>query len=291
MAASGKRTGIPPLRRGTRPVEQLPRRFRAEIRDDPESEGKARVNLTIDGYPPASRCRTTHTTPTATAFTTSSISPMQPSWDGRQSSAGCSSNGQDQDPPSRKRRSDPSSTKSRMAAAQSSIDEAVVAYVWEYAKRHSFMAGVTTVDYQVLKTIKHLTGGLEVAARSAHEWEEAILAGYDVWRHVSAHGGGVIDVDLRDRTSSWSHNPRSEATRWLIPHFGGNQAGTRSARARNRCLMRVRFPTPWTRGERPGRTCRPRRTGSGNRRAEVVVPRGPGSPVPCERIPQPGRRR
>jgi hypothetical protein len=80
------------------------------------------------------------------------------------------------------------------------IDEAVVAYVWEYAKRHSFLAGVTTVDYQVLKTIKHLTGGLEVSARSAHEWEEAILAGYDVWRHVSAHGGGVIDVDLRDRT-------------------------------------------------------------------------------------------
>ena len=41
-----------------------------------------------------------------------------------------------------------------------------------------------------------------------------------------------------------SHNPQSEATRSLIPHFGGNQAGTRSARGRNRCLMRVRLPTP-----------------------------------------------
>jgi len=106
----------------------------------------------------------------------------------------------DQDPPSRKRRSDPELDEVEDGGRAIVIDEAVVAYVWEYAKRHSFLEGVTTVDYQILKTIKHLTGGLEVSARSAHEWEEAILAGYDVWRHVSAHGGGVIDVDLRNRT-------------------------------------------------------------------------------------------
>ena len=74
-----------------------------------------------------------------------------------------------------------------------------MAYVWEYARRHKFLDGVTTVDYRVLKTIKDLTGGLEVRARSAHQWEEAILAGYVVWRQINQQQGGRIAVDLRLR--------------------------------------------------------------------------------------------
>ena len=80
------------------------------------------------------------------------------------------------------------------------IDEAIVAYVWEYARRHRFLEGITTVDYPVLKTIRQLTDGLEVAARSAHDWEEAILAGYRVFRAVRARKGGVLAVDLRARS-------------------------------------------------------------------------------------------
>lgn len=80
------------------------------------------------------------------------------------------------------------------------IDEAIVAYVWEYARRHRFLDGVTTVDYLVLKTIRQLTGGLEVSARTAHDWEEAILAGYRVFRYVRARRGGVLAVDLRARS-------------------------------------------------------------------------------------------
>jgi lipoate-protein ligase A len=80
------------------------------------------------------------------------------------------------------------------------IDEAIVAYVWEYARRHRFLEGVNTVDYPVLKTIRQLTDGLEVAARTAHDWEEAILAGYRVFREVRARKGGVVAVDLQARS-------------------------------------------------------------------------------------------
>ena len=75
----------------------------------------------------------------------------------------------------------------------------MVAYVWEYAKRHKFLAGVKSVDYRVLKTIKDLTSGLEVKARSGHQWEEAILAGYDVWRQINERRRGVIEVDMEAR--------------------------------------------------------------------------------------------
>jgi hypothetical protein len=80
------------------------------------------------------------------------------------------------------------------------LDEAIVAYVWEYAKRHRFLDGITTVDYPILKTIKHLTSGLEVVSRSAYQWEEAILAGYRIFRDVRKRGQGVIAVDLRARS-------------------------------------------------------------------------------------------
>jgi len=52
----------------------------------------------------------------------------------------------------------------------------------------------------VLKTIKMLTSGLEVKVRSAHQWEEAILAGYDVWRVIREQGGGTVLIDLELRS-------------------------------------------------------------------------------------------
>jgi len=80
------------------------------------------------------------------------------------------------------------------------IDEAIVAYVWEYARRHTFLEHITTVDFPVLKTIKMLTTELEVHDRSAHQWEEAILAGYDAWRVIRERRGGTVRVDLIERT-------------------------------------------------------------------------------------------
>jgi hypothetical protein len=105
-----------------------------------------------------------------------------------------------QEHPDKKRRSDPDVDEVEDGGRAIVIDEAVVAYVWEYARRHKFLAGVKTVDYRVLKTIKDLTGGLEVAVRSGHQWEEAILSGYVVWRQINERRQGVIEVNLAART-------------------------------------------------------------------------------------------
>jgi hypothetical protein len=55
-------------------------------------------------------------------------------------------------------------------------------------------------NFPVLKTIKMLTSELEVRDCTAHQWEEAILAGYDVWRVIRAQRGGTVRVDLVERS-------------------------------------------------------------------------------------------
>ena len=76
------------------------------------------------------------------------------------------------------------------------IDEAIVAFVFDYARKNAFFEGVNAVDYSLLKTIRSLTSGLEVRVRTSLEWEKAILDGYRVWREVRSRRGGTLEMDL-----------------------------------------------------------------------------------------------
>lgn len=76
------------------------------------------------------------------------------------------------------------------------IDEGVAALVFDYDRRHHFLDGVTAVDDSLLSTIHSVTTGLEVHARTAAEWEHAILSGFSVFRQLRKHNGGVVVGDL-----------------------------------------------------------------------------------------------
>ncbi len=174
--------------------EQLPRSFSAEIADSMGTEGKGRITLTIDDVPAGDPLQDNAYDEDGYRFhdvfhlAHAAKLGWSPVLRGKLLA------------PHRKRRSAPDIDEVEDGGRAIVIDEAVVAYVWEYARRHRFLGGVTTVDYPVLKTIRQLTGGLEVAARSAHDWEEAILAGYRIFRQVRERQGGVIAVDLRERS-------------------------------------------------------------------------------------------
>ena len=83
------------------------------------------------------------------------------------------------------------------------IEEAVAAIVFNYAKAHSYFEGVNTVSYDLLRTIKGMTAGLEVSIRTTGDWVQAILQGYDVFREVLKNRGGRIGVDLDSRRISY----------------------------------------------------------------------------------------
>lgn len=100
----------------------------------------------------------------------------------------------------RKRKSDPTIDEVEDGGRAQVIDEAIAALVFAEAQAHSFYDGVTHVDLTVLRAIKLLTRDLEVSCRSMYEWEEAILRGFDVWREITARGGGEVDCDLLEGT-------------------------------------------------------------------------------------------
>lgn len=100
----------------------------------------------------------------------------------------------------RKRKSDPRIDEVEDGGRAIAIEEGISALVFSYANKHNFLEGVSTLDYELLKTIKNMTEHLEVAKCSLRDWEKAILRGYEVWRQVEKNRGGKILVDLDKRS-------------------------------------------------------------------------------------------
>ncbi|MEA2622532.1 MAG: hypothetical protein QOH61_1442 [Chloroflexota bacterium] len=100
----------------------------------------------------------------------------------------------------RKRKSDPAVDEVEDGARARVIDEGIVAFVFDYARRHDWLEGVNSIDYELLRSLRSVTAGLEVGVRSAAEWEIAILTGYAIWRPIRARGFGTIAVDIEARS-------------------------------------------------------------------------------------------
>jgi NTP pyrophosphatase (non-canonical NTP hydrolase) len=103
----------------------------------------------------------------------------------------------------RRRVSDPVLNEVEDGGRAKVIEEAVSALVYDYAKKHDYLADVKSLDYPLLKTVHALVADREVGARTLRDWEAAILKGYDVWRQVRSNRGGVVIGDLEHRTLSY----------------------------------------------------------------------------------------
>ena len=89
------------------------------------------------------------------------------------------------------------------------LDEGVAALVFDYAKEHRWLEGVSDLDYKLLRTIKGVTSLLEVRERSLGEWQRAILVGFEVWRQVLSAGGGKLLVDQDAKSLTFLGPPDS----------------------------------------------------------------------------------
>ena len=56
--------------------------------------------------------------------------------------------------------------------------------------------GRGSIDHELLQHIMRMTRNLEVADRSAWEWNQALLGGFRVWRQLRAYAGGRVVGDL-----------------------------------------------------------------------------------------------
>lgn len=99
-----------------------------------------------------------------------------------------------------KRKSDEETDTVEDGARARIIEELISQLVFQYAREHNFLEGVSTLDYHLLKTIHALVQDREVGVRQLFEWENAILKGYDVWRQIRINGGGKVRADLVNRS-------------------------------------------------------------------------------------------
>jgi NTP pyrophosphatase (non-canonical NTP hydrolase) len=107
----------------------------------------------------------------------------------------------------RKRKSDSKMDEVEDGARARIVEEAISAIVYDYARKHSYLDGVNTLDYPLLKTIQGLVSDRECRECSLFEWQTAILAGYRVWRPVWANRGGIVVGDLTKRTLDYKPLP------------------------------------------------------------------------------------
>jgi len=84
------------------------------------------------------------------------------------------------------------------------IEEAVASLVFNYAREHSWLEGLDRVDHGLLKHIRQMVRGLEVANCLAWEWQHAILSGFSVFRKLRDGHGGWLRLDASSRLVQYS---------------------------------------------------------------------------------------
>jgi hypothetical protein len=56
------------------------------------------------------------------------------------------------------------------------------------------------LDYVLLKAVRELVTGYEVAQRPLWQWEHAILEGFRIFRELREHRNGIVTINLNQRT-------------------------------------------------------------------------------------------
>lgn len=100
----------------------------------------------------------------------------------------------------KKRKNDPQIDKVEDGARAILLEEAITAYVFQFAKkRGDLFEGVQEIDTNLLKTIRTVAYHLEVRNRSLRLWERSIIEGYRIFRMINTHNGGTVSIDLLER--------------------------------------------------------------------------------------------
>lgn len=103
-----------------------------------------------------------------------------------------------------KRKGDRDTDRVQDGGRSSALEEGLTAYVFSVATEHSLFASSDQIPADLIKACQRMTSHLEVAERTAADWEYAILAGYNVFRQLQKHHGGTVHADLIARTLTFT---------------------------------------------------------------------------------------
>lgn len=99
-----------------------------------------------------------------------------------------------------KRKSDPAIDENEDGARANIIEEGISTWIFNHGLRHGAFEHVKSLDYSLLKAVRELVTGYEVAQRPLWQWEHAILEGFRVFRELRLHRSGIVMIDLNQRS-------------------------------------------------------------------------------------------
>lgn len=105
-----------------------------------------------------------------------------------------------------KRKSHPITDEVQDGARAVLIEEGIATWIFNHAQQLALFDGIDALDYGLLKSVRSFVAGYEAEKCPLWLWEEAILAGYKVFRAVRAHRRGRVGIDLSAR-SIWFEAP------------------------------------------------------------------------------------
>lgn len=106
-----------------------------------------------------------------------------------------------------KRKSNPAIDENEDGARANIIEEGISTWIFNHGLRHGAFKHVKSLDYALLKAVRELVTGYEVAQRPLWQWEHAILEGFRVFRELREHRNGVVTIDLEQRTIVFERMP------------------------------------------------------------------------------------
>jgi len=108
-----------------------------------------------------------------------------------------------------KRKSNRSVDEVQDGARAGIIEEAVVNYIYDYARDLKFLNGKKLVDLNLILRISKLVRNYEVESCEPWEWEHCILSGCNVFRSLKDNKGGRVRIDSDRRSIELIGQPSS----------------------------------------------------------------------------------
>jgi NTP pyrophosphatase (non-canonical NTP hydrolase) len=171
-------------------AEQLPRQFKAILRDSMDSEGKLRMTMEFNGEPLGAELTDNAHDPDGYRFhdilhlSFAAILGWSPVIRALLK---------------RKRKSNARLDEIEDGGRAIAIEEGIAALIFTYAMEHSLLHGVETIDWGILRTCHAMSAGLEVGRRALFDWEQAIVSAFGAWREAIKHGGVRVIGDLEGK--------------------------------------------------------------------------------------------
>ena len=102
----------------------------------------------------------------------------------------------------RKRKSRPVVDEVKDRARAKAAEEAISLFIFSHAREYNWLEGKASVSSEMLRSIRRMACGLEVARCTTGEWEDAIIQGFAAWAFIQKHQGALLTLDLNRHTIS-----------------------------------------------------------------------------------------